>query len=128
MGTIALDRDELMAELSDAAERFESLVRSLNPDDMNCPVVGIDWTAGETAVHVVTVIRRAVHDFRRSETPSALAELNAQCIEEVSERDPQIIADLFSAAITPLMNAIFPRLADDRQFPFHAGTKIATKH
>jgi hypothetical protein len=123
-----IDRDELTRELNEAAQRFESLLRSLTLQEMSAAVPGLTWNVGEVAAHVLTVIRRGLHDFRRSSTPAGTTELNALCLVETSERDPQVLADLFAADAATVINKVFPRIPDDLQFPFHAGTTTTIHH
>ena len=42
-----------MAELNTAAQRFETLLRAVKPEDVTRPVAGLEWNVGEVAAHVL---------------------------------------------------------------------------
>jgi hypothetical protein len=73
----------MLSELRLATERVTALIGALSPQDLERPVAGLDWTVGETAVHLVVIARRGVNDFRRSSTTEGLAELNVVSISEI---------------------------------------------
>lgn len=122
MNTFPISRAEVTAEINQTAREFEALLRAVPPDAADKPVPGLTWTVGEVAAHVLTVIRRGLGDRRRSSNPAATGELNVLVLEEFSERDTGKIADLFAAEIDTMTNVVFPRIAEDRVFPFHGGT------
>lgn len=121
MTAFPIDRPALMAALATSAARFGSLLRSLDAADAACPVPWLTWTVGDTAAHVLTVVRRAISDRRRSTSPADLAELNARCLHEVPDRAPATIADLLAVDTHTMLSHIFPRVPDAQPVPFHAG-------
>lgn len=122
MTYLDLDRDELNREIVAACARFVELLRALKPEDALLPVTGLVWDVGELAAHVLTVVRRGLGDCRRSDSPEATAELNAIVLHETPERDIARLADLIAQDNDTMLTIAFPRVADDRRFPFHAGT------
>jgi uncharacterized protein (TIGR03083 family) len=114
-------REELTARGRAAALRVAELVRALGPDASARRSPALEWTAIETAVHVVNLYRRALGDMRRSRTPEETANLNAQCIAEFTERDPLKVADRIAVDAVTVWDQIFPQLPDDIEIPFHAG-------
>lgn len=117
------DRDGVVAGLRSAGADLAALLRDLPPGAGQRPVPGTDWTVGETAAHVVTVVRRSLGDRRRSTSPAHTGVLNAQCLEELTERDPARLADLLDADVATVVDAVLPRFGDDDlPVPFHGGT------
>ena len=118
-------RDEVMDALRDAASRFVALVESLEPDDANTPVPGLDWDVGETIAHVLTVTRRGFADRRRSARAEETADLNQVCLDETPQRDPRELAALLRADLHTAIEVVYPKIPDDLVFPFHGG-QLAT--
>ena len=85
------------------------------------PVAGLDWNVGETIAHVLTVVRRGFADRRRSSAAAETASLNEVCLEETPERDPRALAELLRADVHTALDVVFPKIPDDREFPFHGG-------
>jgi hypothetical protein len=99
--------DTTLAALQRAVTRSVDLWRSIDTPD--APVPGLDWTAAETAAHVVgdladytqALTRHAggymTHRNRPTESPSRLsAAVNARHLEEVPERNMDRLADLLA--------------------------------
>ena len=84
---------DILAALDESGKRFVSMVRGLDPDRAARPVPGLAWAAVETAAHVVTVLGRLLGDRRRAATNEGVAELNATCLSEYTDRDINDIAD-----------------------------------
>lgn len=122
MTYLNLSRDELNQEVTAACERFVALLKSLKPEDAALPVPGLDWNVGEVAAHVLTVMRRGLGDRRRSATPQETAALNALVLDETPQREIHLLAELIATDSHIMLTQAFPRIADDRRFPFHAGT------
>jgi uncharacterized protein (TIGR03083 family) len=110
-----------MDALHGASVRFVDLVASLGPSDAGLPVAGLDWNVGETIAHVLTVVRRGFADRRRSSAAAETASLNEVCLEETPERDPRALAELLRADVHTALDVVFPKIPDDREFPFHGG-------
>jgi uncharacterized protein (TIGR03083 family) len=127
MSYIDLERGELMTELEAAGKRFTALLRDLNTDDVSKPCEGLIWNVGDVAVHVLTVVNRSLDDRRRSDKPDDLAELNALTIEEISERDLHVIADMIDTKMNIILHKVYPKVDDDRRFPFHSGAMIGAR-
>ena len=121
LGTVEPTRDQVMSALHDASTRFIGLVESLEPSDAVRPVPGLDWDVAETVAHVLTVVRRGFADRRRSATASETAGLNQVCLEEMTERDLGVLARLLREDVHTALDLVFPKIPDDREFPFHGG-------
>jgi hypothetical protein len=114
-------RDELTKRGRESALRLADLVHSLDEREASSPVPVLDWTAIETAAHVVNLYGRGLGDMRRSLTPAGTAELNATCLAEYTERDPILVADRIAADAAMVWDEMLPMLPDDLEVPFHAG-------
>jgi len=110
-----------MAALRAESSRFIDLVASITPEQARLPVAGLDWTVGETAAHVLTVVRRGFADRRRSAVVSETAALNALCLDETPERDPAALAAMLREDVHTALDVVFPKIDDERVFPFHGG-------
>jgi mycothiol maleylpyruvate isomerase-like protein len=101
--------DRCLDAFRDAVERTARLWRSI--DVPNAPTPRLDWTAAETAAHVVGDLRDygqaltrhgngyMTHANPPMESPSALsAKVNARHLEEIPERDMHRLADLLEEA------------------------------
>lgn len=116
------NRVAVEGRLAQLGTQFEQLVRSLPGDAGAAPVPACaGWTVADVAAHVLTLWRRAISDFRRSDTAEATAALNAVCLDETPERDLGRLADLLAADGTAA-RAVLASLPVDLSFPFHAGT------
>lgn len=91
--TKGVSASEVVSALESAWSQFVALLRDLDPVDGDRRVPHLEWTVSETAVHVLTTIRRGA-DPRRAGTVDDLGALNDLCIEEIAERDLHAIADL----------------------------------
>jgi uncharacterized protein (TIGR03083 family) len=127
MSYVDLERGELMTELQAAGKRFTALLRDLADGDISKPCEGLLWNVGDVAVHVLTVVNRSLGDRRRTDKPAELADLNALTIEEIKERDPRVIADLIDTNMNIILNKVYPKIDDDRRFPFHSGSTIGAR-
>lgn len=116
---------DILAALDDSGKRFVSMVRGLDPDRAARPVPGLTWTAVETAAHVVTVLGRLLGDRRRAATGEGVAELNATCLCEYTDRDVNEIADRLEANLRTVIDRVYAKVAFDRQYPFHGGATIS---
>jgi uncharacterized protein (TIGR03083 family) len=101
--------DQCLDAFRDAVGRTSRLWRSI--DDPNAPTRRLDWTAAETAAHVVgdlvdytrALTRHAngymTHANPPVESPSKLsAKVNARHLEEIPERDLHRLADMLEDA------------------------------
>jgi uncharacterized protein (TIGR03083 family) len=117
-----VDRDDVLTALDAALGRFVALLRDVPPVAAPTPVPHCPgWTVGDTAAHVLTVVRRALTDRRRSATPADTATLNATCLDETVERDLTPIADLIERDGRTAVHVGLAGLPLDLRFPFHAG-------
>jgi uncharacterized protein (TIGR03083 family) len=116
---------DILAALDDSGKRFVSLVRGLDPDRAARPVPGLTWTAVETAAHVVTVLGRLLGDRRRGATNEEVAELNATCLSEYTDRDIHDVADRLEANLRTVIDRVYAKVDFDRQYPFHGGSTIS---
>lgn len=110
-----------MDALHAASARFIELVESLDGADASLPVPGLEWDVGATVAHVLTVVRRGFADRRRSTSAEATAVLNQQCLDETPDRDLSALAAQLRADVHTALDLVFPKIADDREFPFHGG-------
>jgi uncharacterized protein (TIGR03083 family) len=115
------DRAAVMDALHAASDRFITMVESLDPSDAGRPVPNLDWNVAETVAHVLTVVRRGFADRRRSETAAATADLNQIVLDETPERDLATLAQLLSKDVHTALDVVYPKIPEDRVFPFHAG-------
>jgi uncharacterized protein (TIGR03083 family) len=116
---------DILAALDDSGKRFVSMVRGLDQDRAARPVPGLTWTAAETAAHVVTVLGRLLGDRRRAATSQGVAELNATCLSEYTDRDINDIADRLEANLRTVIDRVYAKIDFDRQYPFHGGSTIS---
>lgn len=116
---------DILAALDDSGKRFVSMVRGLDPDRAVRPVPGLAWTAVETAAHVVTVLGRLLGDRRRATTNEGVAELNATCLSEYTDREINGIADRLEANLRTVIDRVYFKVDFDRQYPFHGGSTIS---
>jgi hypothetical protein len=116
---------DILAALDDSGKRFVSMVRGLDPDRAARPVHGLTWTAVETAAHVVTVLGRLLGDRRRAATGEGVAELNATCLSEYTDRDINDIADRLESNLRTVIDRVYSKVDFDRQYPFHGGSTIS---
>jgi hypothetical protein len=116
---------DILAALDESGKRFVSMVRGLDPDRAARPVPGLDWAAVETAAHVVTVLGRLLGDRRRAATSKGVAELNATCLSEYTDRDVNVVADRLGASLRLVIDEVYSKLDFDRQYPFHGGSTIS---
>lgn len=96
----------------------------LHPSDGERPVPQLEWTVAETAVHMLTIVRRGIGDRRRSDTIPGLALLNDECIAEVATRVPLEIAAALTedkARLVAILRNQSAEQARERSFPLHAG-------
>ena len=101
--------------------RFVEFVRQLPPGSVDQPVEGSDWTVGEVVAHVQSVYLRYTQVGRRSTTPAAVAQQNA---EELARLGTDLSAA--TASILEQLPVMEPRVAlvaPDATFPFHAGQR-----
>ena len=110
-----------MAALHDASQRFIDQAESISPEQASLPVAGLEWSVGETIAHVLTVVRRGYADRRRSATAAETAALNQICLDEVADRDPASLAAELRDAVHTALDLVYPKIPDDREFPFHGG-------
>ncbi len=117
-----VERDDVLAALDAALGRFVALLRDTPPAAAGTPVPSCPgWTVGDTAAHVLTVVRRALTDRRRSATPADTAVLNATCLDETAERELARLADLVERDGKAAVHVGLAGVPVDVRFPFHAG-------
>jgi hypothetical protein len=105
--------------------RFVSVAGGPAPHRPTRPVPGLAWTAVETAAHVVTVLGRLLGDRRRAAKGEGVAELNATCLSEYTDRDINQIADRLEANLRTVVDRVYAKVDFDRQYPFHGGSTIS---
>jgi hypothetical protein len=103
---------------------FVGLLRSLDAADGDKPVPGLTWTVAETAVHMLTIVRRGTGDMRRSDSVPGLAVLNEQCIAETPTRHVHEVADALEQEVGRLVRGLGrmdAATAEAIPVPLHAG-------
>lgn len=125
MAPDAVSKEEALAALGRAASRLGELLRSVTRSEADRPVPGLEWTAVETAAHVMTVVGRLLGDRRRSAAPGETDRLNQICLEEFNERDLATIADRLESDMRVVVERVYPRVDFNRVYPFHAGSTIS---
>ncbi len=118
-------KPDILAALDDSGRRLVSMVRGLDPTRAARPVPGLAWTAAETAAHVVTVLGRLLGDRRRGATNQEVAELNATCLSEYTDREINDVADRLETSLRTVIDRVYPKVDFDRQYPFHGGSTIS---
>jgi uncharacterized protein (TIGR03083 family) len=114
--------EEMSDALGTAGAGFVELLRDLDPSDTERPVPDLEWTVGETAAHMLTVLRRGHGDRRRADSIPELADLNALAVSEVDERRPAALADMieeFLARYIEVLATVPPSLVVN----LHAGLR-----
>lgn len=118
--------DEMVSAIDHQGTAFAALLRSLDPADGQRPVPHMKWTVAETAVHMLSIVRRGLGDTRRAGSIAGLAELNDLNLSEVFERDVHALADLIESDtrryVDILKNASAERIAG-RIVDLHAGVR-----
>jgi len=115
---------DMVEAIDSVGNAFISQLCVLHPNDGERPVPQLEWTVAETAVHMLTIVRRGLGDRRRSETIPGLAVLNDECIAEVGTRVPLEIADALTedkARLIRILRGQTAEFARERSFPLHAG-------
>jgi uncharacterized protein (TIGR03083 family) len=116
--------DAMLEALQVAGDRFVALLRQLGTDDGDRPVPDLTWTVGDTAAHMLTIVRRGTGDNRRADSLAGLAELNEQGLTEVDTRVPGEIADRLAhehATLMRMLRGFAPDRADTTVIRLHAG-------
>lgn len=119
-----IDFDAMVRAVREAGVQFVSLLKEVPPADGATSVPGLEWTVAETAVHMLTIVRRGTGDMRRSDSLPGLAALNDQCIDEVETRDPAEIAAALEHEVERLTRAlsrIDAATAESMAVVLHAG-------
>lgn len=125
-GFVRTSGDELWNRIHQAHHRFAALL-SVTPT--GTPIAGSDWTAGEVAGHLLTVLRRYTHrDLSSTDglSPDAagVAEINAVELDELNLIGVAEILDRVWQELADLERLI-PRTADLHQrYPFHSGQDL----
>lgn len=119
-----IDFDAMVRAVREAGAQFVSLLKELAPADGATAVPGLEWTVAETAVHMLTIVRRGTGDMRRSDSLPGLAALNDQCIDEVETRDPAEIAASLEREVERLTRGLArvdAKTAESMAVVLHAG-------
>jgi uncharacterized protein (TIGR03083 family) len=107
-------------------DQFTDLLRGLDDDDASRPVPGLTWTVGDTAAHMLTIVRRATGDRRRADSLAGLADLNEQCLGEIETRHPHELANALTdenSTLTALLGALNTDTATSMTVKLHAGVR-----
>ncbi|HET6151781.1 MAG TPA: hypothetical protein VFE15_02435 [Marmoricola sp.] len=118
--------DELWDRLHQAHRRFSALL-SVTPAATR--LAGSEWTAGQVAAHLLTVLRRytsgaVASGVGLSPDGAGVADLNSAELEELREMTVAEVLDQVWQELAELESQ-FPRSLDlHRPFPFHAGQQM----
>lgn len=118
--------DDLWDRIHLAHQRFGALL-SVTPPQTRIP--GSDWTAGEVAGHLLTVLRRYTQRDLTSTAglspdPCGVAGINAVELEDLDLVNATEILDQVWQELADL-EKIIPRTADLHQrYPFHSGQEV----
>lgn len=125
-GFVVTTGDELWDRVHQAHRRFAALLSVTPP---RTEVAGSDWTAGEVAGHVLTVLRRYTRrDLDSSEglspDPNGVAGINAVALEDLELTNVAEVLDCVWRELADL-ERILPRSTDlNRRYPFHSGQQV----
>ncbi|MDT5220211.1 MAG: hypothetical protein QOF15_2316, partial [Mycobacterium sp.] len=64
-------------------------------------------------------------DRRRAATNEGVAELNATCLSEYTDRDISDIADRLEGNLRTVIDHVYSKVDFDRLYPFHGGSTIS---
>jgi hypothetical protein len=103
--------------------QFETMLRSLTPQEEATSVPGLDWTAREVAAHVLTVVRRYLAPTERAATRERLAALNAEELATVDRSCAEIADELDS--IVSVLAHVAPSISLDDVRAFHLGITVS---
>ena len=109
-----------------SVREFVALLSELDESDGEIPVPGLRWTIGETAAHMLTIIRRGTGDDRRADSIAGLAELNEQALHEIDTRSPSRLAELIRAegeTLVTMLGGLSQDQAAGVQVQLHAGLR-----
>ncbi|MET1059004.1 MAG: maleylpyruvate isomerase N-terminal domain-containing protein [Nocardioides sp.] len=119
------NRDALADAIEADGLALARLLHVSGPGHATTPVPGLDWNVAETAAHVLTVVRRALGDRRRSATPAETAVLNAMALSAVDLRDPVTLGMEIARDTQVVARRVLAQVRDgDTLIPFHAGTQV----
>jgi hypothetical protein len=71
------------------------------------------------------VLGRLLGDRRRAATSEGVAELNAACLSEYTDRDISDVADRLEANLRTVIDRVYAKVDFGRQYPFHGGSTIS---
>ncbi len=114
MQGLTIDAELARDRLEAAGDRVVAMLRS--GVDGEAAVPGLDWTAGECAAHLVTALRAAT-GYARGEpapvaTPAELADVNAERVADLDDRDSRPLAELLEEACVGLLGELRERRPD----------------
>jgi hypothetical protein len=115
-------RDELRGRITEARDRFDRLVRSVDP--LARPS-GSNWTVHQVVAHVLTVAHRyrdyaRFGDYHRAADPADLIAINQAELEAAMAPIP-VLADQLRA-LEQEIDGLFDRVQNEpAAIPFHAG-------
>ncbi len=126
LDAVRIDKDEARAAVEAAAAQTAQLIRAI-PDPTR-RAHGLAWTVGETATHLVWVTRGYALWASGRGAPEwdldRLADTNARLIDELPERRPAELADLFAAGALGFLEAT-AQLPGDRPVPWFGGHTLS---
>ena len=120
MSVVPIDLAAARTAVDQVSHRVEELLRSI--PDTSVPVPGLEWTAGETGAHLVTLTSWFVdYVTGRSKPPVTTAELpafNAERIANFTERDGTRLAGHLHETVQDFLSTTSEYRGDD-PFPWY---------
>ena len=119
------DRDALARAIEAEGRAVGGMLHAARPVSGRDRVPGLDWTVAETAAHLLSVVRRALGDRRRSSTPQDTARVNAESLAALPSRDILKLGMELIRDTTVVARRILPHVLDgDVLIPFQAGIRV----
>ena len=119
------DRDALAEAIEAEGRVVGGLLHAARPAHGPDPVPGLDWTVAETAAHLLSVVRRALGDRRRSTSPADTARVNAESLASLPSRDILTLGMELIRDTAVVAHRILPHVVDgDVLIPFQAGARV----
>lgn len=123
MTAVTIDVAEARRVLTRVAPDVTALIRSIA--DLGAPTRGLEWTTGQTAAHLVAMMREFT-GYAKGDIPEVdvdgLPALNARLLAEVDAGDARSLADQFAAATAEFLTAT--QGDGGRPYPFYGGRTI----
>ncbi|RYP87567.1 hypothetical protein EKO23_05910 [Nocardioides guangzhouensis] len=119
------DRDALARAIEAEGRAVGGMLHAARPVNGRDSVPGLEWTVAETAAHLLSVVRRALGDRRRSSTPQDTARVNAESLAALPSRDILTLGMELIRDTAVVARRILPHVLDGEVLiPFQAGIRV----